>query len=130
SMQGTDISDELANLANSSPALLTFYASELAREGTDIGISDVVGNADFKITRMIYADLLPVLNKIPQEQRRALYDMSCPLTGSQCQRIANPALLRVLHGLTAPILEGSERIYLTSSIYRQAFKASPSHIIA
>ena len=52
-MQGTDISDEMAKLANSSPALLTSYALELQQEPNIIGISAVLRIDDYKTMRKV-----------------------------------------------------------------------------
>ena len=59
-MPGTEINDMLANLASSSPSLLTFYAEELEVEHGDIGMSAVVGNADYKTTREVSRQSIPL----------------------------------------------------------------------
>ena len=71
------------------------------------------------------------MNKVSPEQPRALYHMSQLLVGHPRVLVKNSTLGRTLQGLTAPLHAGSDRIYLTSAIYRQAFAVrSPSHMNA
>lgn len=75
-----------------------------------------------RVSLQVYADVGPLLERVPESQRKALWAMAIGWQGCDGSEVTDAALKKTLVGLTERVFAGSDYLRLSSPIYRQTYQ--------
>ncbi len=74
------------------------------------------------VSLQVYADVVPLLERVSQAQRQALFALTIGWHGGDLQRLTDAALRKTLSGLVESVFPGSDKFRLSSSLHRQIYQ--------